>query len=272
MQQYSIDTDNSIAYVYHAPTSQDNTFVFFNALTGDTSMWEGTIGESLRTAGYGTLSFNFRGQTGSAFGTEAVIDQSTIVADALALINHIQPQQAIYTGLSIGGLFATNLYLHPDLNSKPAGLVLINTLRKAGPKLDWINEAVFTAAKIGGTGLFRDLFAPLIFNPDWLVANRSACLQEDTYQPLSPSSGHYNLLEHSRSADWNIPYEELQLPVMVITGTLDRVFYDANDVDELYARLPDAQRFDIHNASHILPAERPTELTEQLLSFARGIQ
>ncbi|MBT8363737.1 MAG: hypothetical protein KJP23_03465, partial [Deltaproteobacteria bacterium] len=34
------------------------TFVFFNALTGDTAAWETVICPILRDAGYGTLTYN----------------------------------------------------------------------------------------------------------------------------------------------------------------------------------------------------------------------
>ena len=121
----------------------------------------------------------------------------------------------ILVGLSIGGLFAARAHL----GGAPAdGLVLINTLRRDTPRLRWINDAVVRAAEVGGLQLFQDLFAPLVFNEEWQQANRGAFLTHDAYEPMSRASGLYNLLLHAGSADWDLPYEELALPVLVVSG------------------------------------------------------
>jgi aldehyde:ferredoxin oxidoreductase len=39
-----------------APSAGGTTFVFVNALTGNTGMWQGGIAPALREAGFGTLS------------------------------------------------------------------------------------------------------------------------------------------------------------------------------------------------------------------------
>ncbi len=59
MSIFQLNEKNGLLYYYTPPTlPEGKTFVFFNALTGDTSMWEGVIGEQLRQSGHGMLSFN----------------------------------------------------------------------------------------------------------------------------------------------------------------------------------------------------------------------
>ena len=70
----------------------------------------------------------------------------------------------------------------------------------------------------------------------------------------------------------NQPYEQLELPVLVITGLQDHVFLDLNDVEQLYSRLPDARHVKMDNAGHMIPAERPEEFIDSLLSFAREVK
>lgn len=270
MPTFEIDPDNAIFYLHSAPTAaQGMTFVFFNALTGDTGMWEGAIGSCLRQAGHGTLSFNLRGQTGSPFAPGTRLDASRMVDDARRLLAALAPQNVVLTGLSIGGLFAAQAWLAGLGGLKVRGLVLINTLRTDGPRLRWISDALVRCAEVGGLTLFRDLYAPLLFNQDWLAANRANFLKPGPYQPLAPESGHYQLLANASSADWDLPYEDLALPVLVITGLQDHVFLDREDVDRLYARLPHARRIDMADAGHLLPAERPEALASALLDFAR---
>jgi len=272
MPVFHIDDDNGLFYRHTAPTAPDGiTFVFFNALTGDTGMWEGVIGKTLRNSGHGTLSFNFRGQSDSPFSPLISLNADLIIEDSLRLMSEINPVRPVLAGLSIGGLFAARTWLRGRHTFDCPGLVLINTLRQDGPRLRWINDALVRCAEVGGLDLFRDLYAPLIFNEDWQVENRKKFLTDTSYLPLPKSSGHYNLLKNAGSADWDIPYEEITLPVLLITGLQDRVFLDHRDVTELGARIPRAERVDMANAAHLLPAERPAELAELLLQFTARI-
>jgi pimeloyl-ACP methyl ester carboxylesterase len=242
------------------------TFVFFNALTGDISSWENVIGPMVRKKGHGTLVYNMRGQSRSRFSQDVKLDSDLIVEDVGRLLEKVKPVRPVFVGLSIGGLFAVRAWL---VGARPLGLVLINTLRRNGPRLQWISDAMVRAAEVGGLDLFRDLYLPLLMNERWQAANRPNFLRNEPYKPLATDSGHYKLLaEAGRSADWEVPYESLDLPVLVVTGLQDRVFLDLNDVDELFARLPNARRLDMDEAGHLIPVEQPEALGQALIDFA----
>ena len=114
-----------------------------------------------------------------------------------------------------------------------------------------------------------DVMTPLVWGPEWLAANRASFIQEDTtYTPMDQSSGAYNLLSHMGGADWDVRYEDINCPVLVIMGLQDRVFYDAEIVDELMQRIPRARRVDIPGAGHMLPLEVPAQLSRELKQFA----
>ena len=68
-----------------------------------------------------------------------------------------------------------------------------------------------------------------------------------------------------------MPYEEMDLPTLVITGLEDHVFLEKNVVDDLFMRLPKGQRVDMPDAGHLIPAEKPEELTDILLTFAKEV-
>ena len=90
------------------------------------------------------------------------------------------------------------------------------------------------------------------------------------YNHMLPSVTDGRTLRNAATADWNLPYEKLTLPVLVVTGLQDRVFLDAEDMETLYARLPNASRIDMTEAVHLLPAERPDTLVAALINFARA--
>lgn len=272
MSTLSLGPHDALYYEYTAPEDkQGYTFVFFNALTGDTSAWESVIGPGLRQAGHGTLVYNMRGQQDSPFSSGVALDADLVADDAMQLLTTVDPARPIFVGLSIGGLFAARAWL---AGAAAQGLVLINTLRKDGPRLQWIGDALVRAVEVGGLDLFRDLFLPLLMNEQWLETNRGAFIKSDlTYTPLEKDSGHYKLLaEAGRTADWDLPYEQLTLPTLVITGLQDHVFLEHDNVAQLFDRLPAGRRVDMPEAGHLIPGEQPEALCAALLSFTREVR
>jgi pimeloyl-ACP methyl ester carboxylesterase len=255
-------------YEYDAPGRTGQSFVFVNALTGDTGMWQAEIGPALRDLGYGTLAYNLRGQQDSPFSPGTQLDDVLTADDLVRLMDTVAPPRPIMVGLSIGGLFAARAWLR---GAAAEGLVLINTLRRPGPRLDWINQGMVRAVRTGGLQLLKDLYLPLLVNEAQLASLRPTCLGDGPYEPLAPAHGHMNLLTSAAGADWDLPYERLELPVLVVAGLQDRLFYDAAAVASLSARLPKARRLDMDDAGHLIPLERPVETVEALVAFAQSL-
>ena len=67
--------------------------------------------------------------------------------------------------------------------------MFINTLRKPGPRLDWLGDAMVRTAETGGLGLMRDLFVPLLFNEGWQAENRDNFLKPEAYEPVAETDG-----------------------------------------------------------------------------------
>jgi len=269
MPHFEIGPQDGLYYEHVRPKSANGkTFVFFNALTGDTGMWEGALGPRVREAGHGTLVYNMRGQTNSPFSPNLTLTADLIVQDAAQLLFETKPVKPVFIGLSIGGLFAARTCLE---GAFATGLVLINTLRQDGPRLKWINDAIVRVVEVGGPDLLRDLYFQLLLNEDWLANNRPDFLKADpTYAPLKPDSGAYKMLaEAGRTADWNLPYEKLNLPTLVISGLQDHIFFEKEIVDDLFNRLPRGHRVDMSDAGHMIPMERPEALAQMLLNFVK---
>jgi pimeloyl-ACP methyl ester carboxylesterase len=269
MPELRIDRRNTLFYLLTPPASESvPTFVFVNALTGSTDHWESVVAPGLRDQGFGTLTYNFRGQDKSAFDPEIELTNVLIVDDLVRLIDSLQPSIPILVGLSIGGLYAAQAYARAR---QASGLVLLNTLREINPRIAWINEALPHYVAIGGTSLFMGLMMPLLTNSEF-AANARPKFLAGPYEPLDPAHGHANLMRNSVETDWNFDWASLDLPVLSITGLHDRVFRDPAVIDRLYALLPDARREDWDNAGHLLPLERPQRLVESLAAFGREIR
>ena len=268
MATLALSPGNTLAYEHEPPAAGGKTFVCFNALSGDMTMWPTAIGEASRQNGHGWLIYNMRGQAGSDY-TMTAFDEAQIVADACALLDHVKPINPVHVGLSIGGLFALRAHLCGG-NAAAQGFVLINTLRKASPRLDWVNDAVVRVAETGGMDLLKDLYSPLLMNEEWQHANRGAFLGGGGYTPCASTDPGLLLLKAGPSANWDVPYEQISVAALIVSGLQDRVFYNAEHVSELAKRLPKAEICELANAGHMIPVERPNELAEAVVAFAQA--
>lgn len=268
MPVHELSPGNALYYEHTPPEGEGGrTFVFFNLLTTDITLWTAGILPGLREAGHGALVYNMRGQPDSPFTPGTALDEKLIVGDALSLLEAQQPVRPIFVGGSIGGLYA----MRAHLSGHPAdGLVLINTLREGGTRLSWINAAVVRMMEVGGPQLLGDVLSPHIWGPAWLENIRPNFLGSEPYVPLDKASGHYSLLANADKGDWDIPYEEIAVPVLVLSGPRDRIFFDEEVVARLTGRMPKAQRVDVPHGGHILAAEHPEITTKAMVDFAAG--
>ncbi len=266
MPELDLDGDR-LAFEHHVPTEAGFTFVMFNAMTQPYTAWA-CVADALHGAGHGTVRFDLRGQPGSTAEPALRLGVDRMASDALALLEHIRPARAVLVGLSIGGLFAVRTLL---AGANAQALVLVNTLRRPGPRLSWINDAVLRCVEVGGPELVRDLYTPLLAGEDMIVKSRAQALLDVPYTPIDRSSPLYRLMRDCRDADWDLPYESLELPVLVVTGHQDRVFLEPAVVDALTLRLPDPHRVDFPDAGHLLPAEQPERFAAALVDFVSSL-
>ncbi|MEM7498454.1 MAG: alpha/beta fold hydrolase [Pseudomonadota bacterium] len=270
MPLLSLGPDDGLFHLHHPPERTGApTFVFVNALTGNTGSWEGAVAPAVRAQGFGTLSYNFRGQDDSPFAPDTALTPTLIVEDLQRLLAEIAPARPILCGLSIGGLFAAQAVL---AGARAEGLVLLNTLREIGPRIAWVNDAMPKLVAAGGVGLFLDALFPLLVNQEQAAKARPGFITDEPYRPLDPEHGHMNLMRHAAATDWDIDYAALTLPTFVITGLEDRVFLERDVVERLYMRLPDARREDWQDTGHLIPAERPERLAASLVRFGDEIE
>ena len=268
MSFFKIDEVNEIYYEFIKPKNNGYTFVFVNALTGNTSAWNGAIGDKIIKNGNGFLAYNFRGQEQSKFDNKLILDTDLIVSDLCLLIEKLKPNNIILVGLSIGGLYAS-LALEKGIKSK--GLVLINTLRKNNPRLKWINKTMVNVARYGGTALLMDMNMPVIVSPSFLEKMKSNALNPSNYKGLEKNSGIFKLMQGSLTANWDIDWSKIEVPVLVMTGHHDKVFRIPDDIDQISNSMKNVQRLEFTDCGHLIPLEKPIEFATHLNTFVKNL-
>lgn len=264
-EMIGLDGLNAIHVIHHEPQSGQQTFVFLNSMGANTDVWEARIAPDLRQQGFGTLSLDYRGQGKTVFGTNALLEPSEIIADIGRVLTLVDPVRPILVGLSIGGLFASSALL---AGLRAEGLVLINTLRKQNAQVEWINTLEERLIGIGGMPLVLDVLRPVLSGVDQLEKLRPSHLTSEAYTPWPTDHPRRRLAEGVKKANWDIAWQDLQLPVLVMTGLNDRLFRIQDDVDELLARLPHATLVTYSDGGHSLQAEHPERFVTDLVSFA----
>ena len=271
MARLEIAPGESLYYEYaeaSGPSARGMTFVFVNALTGNTGMWQGGIAPALRDAGFGTLCYNFRGQAETGFGDGTELTPALVVHDLNRLLDHLAPPRPVPVGLSIGGLFAAQAELAAP---RAAGLVLINTLRKPSRRLAWIGRAMVELARLGGSRLVMAANLPMIAGPELLAKLWDTSFAEEPFAPLDANDGLFRLMAGSLATDWDFPYQRLGPKVLLMTGHYDRVFRIDADIAELKARIPEVREIVYPDAGHLIPVERPERFTRDLIAFAETL-
>ena len=268
MSFLKIDELNEIYYELTEPKGNGHTFVFVNALTGNTTAWNGTIGDKIIEDGNGFLTYNFRGQDNSKFSEELNLDTDLIVSDLCLLIEKLKLKNIILVGLSIGGLYAS-LAIEKGVKSK--GLVLINTLRKNNSRLKWINETMVNVARYGGTSLLMDMNMPVIASPSFLDKMKPNALNPNNYQGLEENSGIFKLMKGSLTANWDIDWSKIEVPVLIMTGHHDKVFRIPEDIDMIANSMNNIQRLEFPDCGHLIPLEKPKEFATHLNQFVKKL-
>lgn len=263
-----IDAENAIHYIHHAPEGDKHTFVFHNSMGATTDAWEDKIAPLLRDRGYGTLSFDYRGQGDTRYGPDALLEPAEIIEDICRVSKAVAPVKPIMVGLSIGGQFAAHAYLK---GAQADGIVFINTLRKPNAQVEWINTLEARLIAMGGMPLVLDVLRPILSGREELERLRPSHLPDEGYTPWPADHPRRRLADGVNKSDWNIPYEDLKLPTLVLTGLHDRLFRIQEDVDELVGRLPDAQVVTYPDGGHSLHAEFPERFVDDITAFANRL-
>tara|TARA_A200000113_G_scaffold193613_1_gene183285 strand:+ start:346 stop:603 length:258 start_codon:yes stop_codon:yes gene_type:complete len=83
VSKLDLDQKNSLYYEFEEGKQNTYTYVFVNALTSNTSAWNGVIGKRERDSGHGYLTYNYRRQINSSFDKSLNLTSEIIISDLL---------------------------------------------------------------------------------------------------------------------------------------------------------------------------------------------
>ena len=233
--------------------------VFANALGTDFRIWDGVVAHlppSLRI-----LRYDMRGH-GLTSAPDGPYYMGDLVADAARLMEAVGMKDAVFVGLSIGGVVAQGLAAERlDLLR---AVVLSNTAAKIGTHQQWRDR--IQAVEQGGIEALADPTMERWFSKDTrrdrphLVAGIRALL---TRQPLQ---GYLGCMEAIAETDLVESTARLRLPALGIAGSEDGST-PPDLVRETTDSIPGSQFHLIRRAGHLACVEHPADYAAALQRF-----
>lgn len=242
--------------------------VLLNGVMASYSSWS-DLADRHRTAGYGLLLHDFRGQLLSEKppGPYKFSDHS---ADLAALMEALAIPRAHLVGTSYGGEVALQFSL--DYPGKAESLTVIDSVSEVGPLLEAAVDGWIAAAETGDLGRFYRIMLPTIYGEEFIRHNRQFLKQRGEQVENLPSdylTGQISLYRTFLTLDITEHLKEIALPCLVICGaedTLKPPRYSRIIAEEI----PDAELFIIPRCGHVTIFEKPEEVGTLVLGFLVG--
>ena len=226
----------------------------------DLTFWESTV--PLLPAGIETHALDFRGH-GQSDPPAGPFTLDDLAADVIGYLDRMQIGQAVFCGVSMGGMVAQKIALaHPG---RAAGLILANTTSRTDPALMAARAEKVKAGGMAGVledSLNRWFTAGTMENSPALVERvRRRLLADD------PQTHEWAWLALAKM-DVLDQLSEIRCPCLVITGEHDRST-TPEMAKAMTQRLKNAEYAEIADASHMAFLEKPQAFAETVGQFLK---
>ncbi len=235
--------------------------VFANSLGTDLRLWDQIL--PLLPQGLKYIRYDKRGH-GLSELPPAPYAMGTLVRDVERLMDHLAVKDALFVGLSIGGMIAQGLAVkRMDLIR---AMVLSNTGAKIGQPAMW--DERIAAVKAGGIealadGIMERWFSAPFRKTDAFHAWRNMLVRQ-------PAEGYVGCSAAISGTDFYTPTSGLRLPTLGIAGA-DDGSTPPDLVRETVALIPGSQFHLIRKAGHLPCVEQPEEYAAVLTKFMQDV-
>lgn len=235
--------------------------VFAHALGTDLRLWDAVI--PLLPPALRLIRYDLRGH-GASSVPPAPYAMGALIRDAERLMDSLGARDAVFVGLSIGGLVAQGLAVKRlDL---VRGLVLSNTAVKIATQAIWQDR--IAAVQAGGLDALAEAQITRWFPPRFRTSPEAQLWQSRLR--ATPPEGYAGACAAIAGTDFITPTSGLTLPTLVIAGSEDGS--TPPDLVRETAGLIRGARFAlIRGAGHVPPVDKPAEWAALLARFLEEI-
>jgi 3-oxoadipate enol-lactonase len=249
----TVDLDRVVQGPVDAPV-----VVLGNSLGTDLAMWDRVV-PALRKR-CGVVRYDHRGQ-GASPVVPGPYDVGDLGRDALALLDALAIERAVYCGVSIGGMVGLWLAAHaPD---RIEALVACCTSAHPGNAQSWAERAA-TVAAAGGTAPVADAVVSRWVTPAFAAAHPDVVAELRVMLLASPAGGYAACCSVLERLDLRAVLPGIAVPTLVVAGAQDEALPPEHG--RRIARGISDARFELLDpAAHIPMVERPDAVAALVL-------
>src|SRR3954447_19458368 len=251
---------NGIQLHYELAGPDDAPVVAFSNSIGSTlEMWEAQVGAL--SGRYRCLTYDTRGH-----GRSPVVDREATIddlADDLAgLLGALGIDKAHIVGLSLGGMTAQAFGVrHPQ---RTKSLVLMATAAQLGPPETWVERA--KAVRARGMEAIADAVLARWFTPAFAAEQPGVVASWRERFVATDPGGYAACCAAIRDMDLRERSAAIRAPTLIVAGA-DDPSTPPPLMEDIRARIPDAELVIIPRAAHLLAVERADLATAHLAAF-----
>lgn len=235
--------------------------VLSNSLGTDFRIWDSMI--SHLPEGVRIIRYDTRGH-GLSDAPDAPYFMGDLVQDAAALLDHLQIKNAVFVGLSIGGMIAQGLAAErPDLMQ---AMVLMDTATKIGNEQIWGDRV--QAVRKGGIASLEATILERWFSKGYHKDNQDALAGWRHMLCRTPVEGYVGCSQAIAETDLYASTARLTLPTLALVGSEDGS--TPPDMVRETAELIHGCTFTvIRKAGHLPCIEQPEETATLIVDFLK---
>ncbi len=262
--------NNSLTHYIDIGISTALPVILIHGFPFSHKMWMMPGGQTEALAGtYHVIAYDVRGHGESEVG-DGLYTIEFFADDLIGLMDHLNVQQAVVVGLSMGGYIALRA-----MQKKPErfkGLVLCNTRADADSNESKIKRAgAIRAIKTNGPRLFAQELVKNLFAPQSLETKQNAVkLIESTIERTAPLALCGTELALASRIDSTPSLSAINIPTLVMTGELDTIA--PPEINKaIKDAISNAEFFAIPKAAHLSNLENADEFNKHLVEFLQKL-
>ena len=234
---------------------------FAGALGTELTIWDAVV--ALLPSRLRLIRLDLRGHGGSDCPPPPYA-MGALVRDAEAVLDALAVRDAVFVGLSAGGMIAQALAV--KRMDQIRALVLSGTAPKIGTKQRW--EARIERVRAGGMATISDDLMQRWFSRRVRAEGGDAAIR--TMVGQQNSEGYIGVASAIAGTDLLTPSSGLRLPTLVLAGTEDRA--TPPDLQRDLADLIPGSKFELlRGAGHLPCVDSPALFAEKLTGFLTAI-
>ncbi|MBR0869430.1 3-oxoadipate enol-lactonase [Bradyrhizobium tropiciagri] len=234
-----------------------------NSIGADLSMWDELLARLAGSVNF--VRYDTRGHGGSDVPA-GPYSLERLGRDAVAILDALEIDRAVFCGLSLGGL--TGMWLGANHAERLSGLVLANTAANFPPASLWQDRAA--SVRAGGMGSLVAATLDRWFTKSFQARSPQRMAELAAMIGATPSEGYAACCEVLAAADMKPRLGEIACPVQVICGAHDPSTPPARG-EEIVAGVKGATMVTL-DAAHISAIEAADAFAHELTQFLSRVE